>query len=449
MSSQLTAVSPLDGRYGSSTKPLGEYFSEMALMRYRLKIEIEYLIAISNERTIYELPLFSKRQLKQLRNIYEKFDNSDAQKIKTIEAQTNHDVKAVEYFIHSKVKKTLYPWVHFALTSEDVNNMAYSLMWKDGLKQVYLPQLLSIHKQLKSLGKRYKQVPMLALTHGQPATPTTFGKEMAVFCNRLQRQIDQVKTHELMGKFGGATGTWAAHMVAYPKLNWLRFAQRFIKHMGLKPNLVTTQIEPHDSLAENFHQLIRVNNILIDLCRDVWFYISRGILTQKKIAGEVGSSTMPHKINPIQFENAEGNMEIANKLFNHLADKLPVSRMQRDLTDSTTLRNQGVALGHSYLGLINILKGLNRITVNRVQMSAELDNHWEVLAEAVQTLLRKAGQPDAYEQLKEITRGKSVDVESVAEFVYKLNLSEQDTQTLLTLTPANYIGLAPKLVELS
>ena len=290
---------------------------------------------------------------------------------------------------------------------------------------------------------------MLALTHGQPATPTTFGKEMAVFCNRLQRQIDQVKTHELMGKFGGATGTWAAHMVAYPKLNWLRFARRFIKHMGLKPNLVTTQIEPHDSLAENFHQLIRVNNILIDLCRDVWFYISRGILTQKKIAGEVGSSTMPHKINPIQFENAEGNMEIANKLFSHLADKLPVSRMQRDLTDSTTLRNQGVALGHSCLGLINILKGLNRITVNRVQMSAELDNHWEVLAEAVQTLLRKAGQPDAYEQLKEITRGKSVDVKSVAEFVYKLNLSEQDTQTLLTLTPANYIGLAPKLVELS
>ena len=417
-------------------------------MRYRLKIEIEYLIAISNEKTIYELPLFSKRQLKRLRNIYQKFDSSDAQKIKIIEAQTNHDVKAVEYFIHSKIKKTLHPWVHFALTSEDVNNLAYSLMWQDALKQVYLPQLLLVHKQLKAISKRYKQIPMLALTHGQPATPTTFGKEMAVFYNRLKLQIDQVNKHELMGKFGGATGTWAAHMVAYPKLNWLRFSQRFIKYMGLKPNLVTTQIEPHDSLAENFHQLIRVNHILIDLCRDIWFYISRGILAQKKIAGEVGSSTMPHKINPIQFENAEGNMEIANKLFSHLADKLPVSRMQRDLTDSTTLRNQGVALGHSYLGLNNVLKGLNRITVNKVQMSAELDNHWEVLAEAVQTLLRKAGQPDAYEQLKEITRGKSVDVESVAKFVYKLNLSDQDTQTLLTLTPANYIGLAPKLVEL-
>lgn len=417
-------------------------------MRYRLKIEIEYLIAISNEKTIYELPLFSKRQLKRLRNIYQKFDSSDAQKIKIIEAQTNHDVKAVEYFIHSKIKKTLHPWVHFALTSEDVNNLAYSLMWQDALKQVYLPQLLLVHKQLKTISKRYKKIPMLALTHGQPATPTTFGKEMAVFYNRLKLQIDQVNKHELMGKFGGATGTWAAHMVAYPKLNWLRFSQRFIKYMGLKPNLVTTQIEPHDSLAENFHQLIRVNHILIDLCRDIWFYISRGILAQKKIAGEVGSSTMPHKINPIQFENAEGNMEIANKLFSHLADKLPVSRMQRDLTDSTTLRNQGVALGHSYLGLNNVLKGLNRITVNKVQMSAELDNHWEVLAEAVQTLLRKAGQPDAYEQLKEITRGKSVDVESVAKFVYKLNLSDQDTQTLLTLTPANYIGLAPKLVEL-
>jgi len=417
-------------------------------MRYRLKIEIEYLIAISNEKTIYELPLFSKRQLKRLRNIYQKFDSGDAQKIKIIEAQTNHDVKAVEYFIHSKIKKTLHPWVHFALTSEDVNNLAYSLMWQDALKQVYLPQLVLVHKQLKTISKRYKQVSMLALTHGQPATPTTFGKEMAVFYNRLKLQIDQVNKHELMGKFGGATGTWAAHMVAYPKLNWLRFSQRFIKHMGLKPNLVTTQIEPHDSLAENFHQLIRVNHILIDLCRDIWYYISRGVLAQKKIAGEVGSSTMPHKINPIQFENAEGNMEIANKLFSHLADKLPVSRMQRDLTDSTTLRNQGVALGHSYLGINNILKGLNRITVNKVQMSAELDNHWEVLAEAVQTLLRKAGQPDAYEQLKEITRGKSVDVESVAKFVYKLNLSEQDTQTLLTLTPANYIGLAPKLVEL-
>ena len=448
MSEKLTALSPLDGRYGSSIKPLRKYFSEMGLMHYRLKIEIEYLIALSNEKTIYELPQFSKRQLKRLRNIYEKFNVNDAQKIKIIERQTNHDVKAVEYFIHDKIKKTLHPWVHFALTSEDINNLAYSLMWKDALKQVYVPQLLLVHKYIKSLSKRYKKVPMLALTHGQPATPTTFGKEMAVFYSRLLRQIEQLSKHELMDKFGGATGTWASHMVAYPKLNWLRFSQKFIKQIGLKPNLITTQIECHDSISENFHQVIRINNILIDLCRDIWFYISRGIITQKKVSGEVGSSTMPHKINPIQFENAEGNMELANKLLSHLSDKLPISRMQRDLTDSTTIRNQGVALGHSYLGLTSIIRGLSRIAINRIQMSAELENHWEVLAEAVQTLLRKAGQPNAYEQLKEITRGKSVDVESVAEFVYKLNLSEQDTQTLLSLTPANYIGLAPKLPDL-
>ena len=342
----------------------------------------------------------------------------------------------------------MHPWVHFALTSEDVNNLAYSLMWQDALKQVYLPQLLLVHKQLKAISKRYKQVPMLALTHGQPATPTTFGKEMAVFYNRLKLQIDQVNKHELMGKFGGATGTWAAHMVAYPKLNWLRFSQRFIKYMGLKPNLVTTQIEPHDSLAENFHQLIRVNHILIDLCRDIWFYISRGILAQKKIAGEVGSSTMPHKINPIQFENAEGNMEIANKLLNHLADKLPVSRMQRDLTDSTTLRNQGVALGHSFVGLNNLLKGLDRITINQENMCAELDKHWEVLAEAIQTILRKNGHPGAYNKLKYLTRGNCLDRETIHKLISDLNITTDDKNNLLKLTPADYTGLAHKLTQL-
>ena len=289
---------------------------------------------------------------------------------------------------------------------------------------------------------------MLALTHGQPATPTTFGKEIAVYYTRLNRQITQIKSHQLMGKLGGATGTWSAHFISYPKINWLRFSEKFIKHIGLKPNLITTQIEPHDSIVENYMQLSRVNNILIDFCQDIWIYISRGIIAQKRISKEVGSSAMPHKINPIQFENAEGNMQIANALLNHLSMKLSISRMQRDLTDSTTIRNQGVAMGHAYLGAVSILKGLKRIDINKTQLSAELDNHWEVLAEAVQTILRKAGQPDAYEKLKTITRGKAVDVESVAEFVYKLNLSEQDTQTLLTLTPANYIGLAPKLSEL-
>jgi len=334
------------------------------------------------------------------------------------------------------------------LTSEDVNNLSYSLMWQDGLNQIYLTTLQSVNKELKKLARKYKNASMLALTHGQPATPTTFGKELAVFCSRLDRQINQIKLHQLLGKFGGATGTWSAHMAAYPKVNWTRFASKFIKSLGLEPNLITTQIEPHDSLAESFHQVIRVNSILTDLCRDMWSYISRGILGQKKVAGEVGSSTMPHKINPIQFENAEGNMGIANALLNHLATKLPVSRMQRDLTDSTTLRNQGVALGHSYLALQNILKGLSRITINKVNMSAELNNHWEVLGEAVQTILRKSGKTDAYEQLKNMTQGQSVTAESMAKFVSGLNISDEDKRTLLELTPKNYIGLAGKLVEL-
>lgn len=289
---------------------------------------------------------------------------------------------------------------------------------------------------------------MLALTHGQPATPTTFGKEVAVFSGRLKRQIHQIKTHQLSGKLGGATGTWSAHKVAYPKVNWIRFTNRIIKSLGLEPNLVTTQIESHDSLAESYHQIVRINSILTNLCRDMWSYISRGILGQKTVAGEVGSSTMPHKINPIQFENAEGNLGVANALLNHLATTLPISRMQRDLTDSTTLRNQGVALGHSTLALKNVLNGLSRISVNRSQLSAELNKHWEVLAEAVQTILRKAGKQDAYEGMKALTRGQQVDANSIKQFVSQLNLGDKDKQTLLKLTPADYTGLAPKLVEM-
>ena len=321
-------------------------------------------------------------------------------------------------------------------------------MWQDGLKQVYLPTLQSVNKELKKLARKYKGSSMLALTHGQPATPTTFGKELAVFCARLDRQISQIKSHTLLGKFGGATGTWSAHMAAYPKVNWIRFASKFIKSLGLDPNLITTQIEPHDSLAESFHQMVRVNSILTDLCRDMWSYISRGILGQKKVAGEVGSSTMPHKINPIQFENAEGNMGISNALLNHLATKLPVSRMERDLTDSTTLRNQGVALGHSYLAIQNIIKGLNRITINKTQMVNELNNHWEVLGEAVQTILRKTGKQDAYEQLKTLTQGQSINAESMVEFVAGLKISDDDKRTIINMTPENYIGLASKLVDL-
>ena len=416
-------------------------------MRYRLQVEIEYLIALGNEKKIKNLPPFFKDEQLRLRKIYLNFNSAGAEKVKEIEATTNHDVKALEYYIQSKVKKSLHPWIHFALTSEDVNNLSYSLMWQDGLKQVYLVSLQTVNKELKKLARKYKKAPMLALTHGQPATPTTFGKELAVFCARLDRQVSQIKSHTLLGKFGGATGTWSSHMAAYPKVNWTDFASKLIKSLKLEPNLITTQIEPHDSLAESFHQVIRVNSILTDLCRDVWTYISRGILGQKKVTGEVGSSTMPHKINPIQFENAEGNMGIANAMLNHLATKLPVSRMQRDLTDSTTLRNQGVALGHSYLALQNILKGLSRLSINKFYMSAELNSHWEILGEAIQTILRKNGKKDAYEQLKSFTQGESVDAKSVAKFVTNLKIADKDKRTLLALTPENYIGLASKIVE--
>ncbi len=444
----LSNISPLDGRYANSIAELSKYFSESALMGYRLKVEIEYLIALSNEKSINDLPPFSKDEQERLRKIYQNFNLVGAEKVKEIEATTNHDVKAIEYYIQGKVKKSLHPWIHFALTSEDVNNLSYSLMWQDGLKQVYQSSLQLVNKELKKLARKYKEASMLALTHGQPATPTTFGKELAVFCSRLDRQIGQIKSHILLGKFSGATGTWSAHVAAYPNVNWRRFASKFIKSLGLKPNLITTQIESHDSLAESFHQVVRINSILTDLCRDMWSYISRGILVQKKVAGEVGSSTMPHKINPIQFENAEGNLGIANGLLNHLATKLPISRMQRDLTDSTTLRNQGVALGHSYLALQNILKGLSRITINKVQMSAELNNHWEVLGEAIQTILRKSGKQDAYEQLKSLTQGQSINAESMAEFVSGLKISDEDKQTLLELTPELYTGLSSKLVDL-
>ena len=444
----LSNISPLDGRYANSIAELSKYFSESALMGYRLKVEIEYLIALSNEKSINNLPPFSKDEQERLRKIYQNFNLVGAKKVKEIEATTNHDVKAIEYYIQGKVKKSLHPWIHFALTSEDVNNLSYSLMWQDGLKQVYQSSLQLVNKELKKLARKYKEASMLALTHGQPATPTTFGKELAVFYSRLDRQIGQIKSHILLGKFSGATGTWSAHVAAYPNVNWRRFASKFIKSLGLKPNLITTQIESHDSLAESFHQVVRINSILTDLCRDMWSYISRGILVQKKVAGEVGSSTMPHKINPIQFENAEGNMGIANGLLNHLATKLPISRIQRDLTDSTTLRNQGVALGHSYLALQNILKGLSRITINKVQMSAELNNHWEVLGEAIQTILRKSGKQDAYEQLKSLTQGQSINAESMAEFVSGLKISDEDKQTLLELTPELYTGLSSKLVDL-
>lgn len=447
MVNPLTSISPLDGRYNKAVEELTEYFSEPALMYYRIKVEIEYLIALGDEKGIKELPAFSKTEQVKLRNIYKNFNSSAAQKVKDIEEITNHDVKAVEYYLQGRLKKSLHPWIHFALTSEDVNNLSYSLMWQDGLNQIYLPALKTVNKELKKLARKYKNVSMLALTHGQPATPTSLGKEFAVFAGRLQRQLQHIKSHRLLGKLSGATGTWAAHATSYPNINWISFSKRFVKSLGLEPNLITTQIESNDSLAESYHNLIRVNTILLDFCRDIWLYISRGVFGQKTKIGEVGSSTMPHKVNPIQFENAEGNLGIASAYLSHLAQTLPVSRMQRDLSGSTIIRNQGVPLAHSLLACKNIVKGIDRLTVNRKKIREELDNHWEVLAEAIQTTLRKSGDRLPYERLKNLTRGQKITQEDIQAFVQSLDLPKKEKQTLLDLTPENYTGLAARIVE--
>ena len=447
MHNALGALSPLDGRYSGSVKELNAYFSEAALMRYRIYIEVEYLIALSKEKKVKELQTLSERQQKKLRKAYQSFDLNSAQSIKSIELETNHDVKAIEYYIQNHCKTSLHPWIHFALTSEDVNNLSYTLMWSHALKQIYTPAITKVHRDLKRIAKKYRSVSMLSMTHGQPATPTTFGKEIGVFCKRLERQIVQLKKHKALGKLSGATGNWSAHVSAYPNINWVKFSTKFIKSIGLQPNIVTTQIEPHDSMAESFHQIIRVNTILKDLCQDLWLYISRGILSQKKVAGEVGSSTMPHKINPIHFENAEGNIGISNALLSHLSQKLPISRMQRDLTDSTVLRNQGVAIGYSYLSLKNILKGLSRITINRNKIKQELNFHWEVLGEAIQTILRKEGKLNAYEKLKNMTQGEKIDEQSIVRFIKSLNISDNSKSNLLNLAPESYIGKASDITE--
>tara|TARA_Y100000748_G_scaffold288935_1_gene274319 strand:- start:501 stop:1850 length:1350 start_codon:yes stop_codon:yes gene_type:complete len=443
----LGALSPLDGRYSSSVKELNAYFSEAALMRYRVYVEVEYLIALGREKKIHELPALSDRQKNRLRSSYQKFDLNSAQIVKNIEAETNHDVKAIEYYIQKHCGAKLHPWIHFALTSEDINNISYTLMWCHAMKQVYVPMLTKLQRDLKAMAKRYRSVPMLSMTHGQPATPTTFGKELGVLFKRIDRQMVQIKKQSFLGKLSGATGTWSAHTSAYPKMDWVKFTSKFVRSLGLQPNTVTTQIEPHDSMAESFHQILRINSILKDLCQDLWMYVSRGILSQKKVAGEVGSSTMPHKINPIQFENAEGNLGLSNALLSHLAQKLPISRMQRDLTDSTVLRNQGVALGYSFLALKSISKGLSRITINKNKMKFELNEHWEVLAEAIQTILRKEGKIDAYEKLKDLTRGEKINESSITDFISSLKISDENKETLLSLRPESYVGKASDIIE--
>lgn len=448
----LTSISPIDGRYHKKTQILSSYFSEMSLMRYRLMVEVEYLIELSLEPGVREVNPFSELGQKNLRSWYKNFSLADAETIKNFEKETNHDVKSIEYFFKEKLLQTpiakYAEFIHFGLTSEDINNLAFSLMWQNALKEVYIPTIKTLFTELQKFADQNKDVAMLALTHGQSATPTTVGKEFAVFTNRLNHQIDSLEKHKLKGKFGGATGTWSAHTIAYPEVDWLKFSRTFIHKLGLEPNLVTTQIENHDSMAESFHNLSRINVILIDLCRDVWLYISRGIFGQTKKEGEVGSSTMPHKINPIQFENAEGNLGLANSILYHLAEKLPISRMQRDLSDSTVLRNNGVALAHSLLAVENILTGVKKIELNHVLLDKELDDHWEILAEAIQTILRKVGYPKPYETLKRLTQGKKISKDDIKNFIEDLNLPEPEKQILLNLTPKSYTGLAKQLVNI-
>jgi len=448
----LNSISTLDGRYSKEASILSNYFSEAALMRYRVKIEVEYLISLSKEKGVLDLPLINNNVQGLLRKIYQKFDSISARRIKKIESLTNHDVKAVEIFIAEKLKKMnktkLIPWIHFGLTSEDINNISYTIMWKDGIKNVYLEKLKIILKAIKSLSSKNSKQAMLSLTHGQPATPTTFGKEMAVYFSRINKQYKTLKELQLDGKINGATGSWAAHVVAYPKVDWLRFSEKFIKSFGLRHNTLTTQIESHDSLAEQYHALCRINSILIDFSNDMWFYISRGILVQKKVSTETGSSTMPHKINPIHFENAEGNCGLANTLLLHIASKLTISRMQRDLSGSTVIRNQGVAMGYCVVALNNLIKGVSRVKVNKQRTSSELNSHWEVLTEAIQTILRKNGHSDAYEKIKNLTRGESLNKNNIREIITSLNITDKDKNVLINLTPENYTGLSSVLGKL-
>jgi adenylosuccinate lyase len=447
----LTALSPLDGRYSKKLDLLRPYFSEFALMKYRCVVELLYLEALGDEPRVKEVRKFTESERKLRQKILLEFSEKDAQRIKEIEKTTNHDVKAVEYFLAEKLKNTSLknhvPFLHFALTSEDVNNLAYALMVRDAWKYEIQPLLKKVHSEVLKRAKAWKSISMLAHTHGQPATPTTLGKEFMVFAERLKRKIYKLeKEQQIYGKLSGATGTFAAHAIAYPDVNWPNFTIKFVKKLGFIANLYTTQIESHDWEAEAFDLLRGVNNILIDLARDCWAYISLDYFKLRKIEGEVGSSTMPHKVNPIDFENAEGNFGVANALFAFMSDKLPISRLQRDLTDSTVQRNIGVAFGHTFLGWQSLLLGLSKLEVNKAKLAADLDKHPEVLAEAIQTILRKNGDSQAYEKLKKLTRGQKLTLEIIREFIESLKLPKNEKERLLKLTPAKYVGLAEKLV---
>ena len=446
----ITAISPIDGRYADKVSEFVGCFSEYALFKNRIRVEIAWLRALSEAPEITECRAMSDAEQTLLSSIAERFDPADAERIKEIEAITNHDVKAVEYYLKEQLADTSLneniEFIHFACTSEDINNLAHALMLKDGM-EVLLPVFERVIFRIGELASAYRQVPMLARTHGQTASPTTLGKEMAVFHQRLQRQLRTLNNISLEGKMNGAVGHFNAHLAAYPDVDWIALSRRMIEgDLGLKQNLFTTQIEPHDVMAELFDTLARWNTILIDFDRDLWSYISMGYFGQKTVAGEVGSSTMPHKVNPIDFENSEGNCGLANAIFQHLSAKLPISRLQRDLTDSTVLRNMGVGFAYSLIAAKATLKGLGKLELNEARLAADLDQAWEVLAEPIQTVMRKAGIANPYEKLKELTRGKQIDQATIRTFINQLELSAEDKQRLLNLTPAGYTGLAAALV---
>ena len=449
----LTALSPLDGRYQEKTASLRACFSEFALIKYRIYVEIEWLIALSRAAEISECAAFSPVTLRTLRDAATNFSLADAERVKAIEATTNHDVKAVEYWLrecfagNTEVVKA-QAFIHFACTSEDINNLAHALMLKSAREMVLLPTLAGIESRLQALAHRHAGLAMLSHTHGQAATPTTMGKEMANVAYRLRRARKTIADAKILGKINGAVGNYNAHLSAYADFNWPAFAQEFVEGLGIAFNPYTIQIEPHDGMAELFDAIARANTILIDLDRDIWGYISLGYFKQKVKAGEIGSSTMPHKVNPIDFENSEGNLGVANALLRHMAEKLPTSRWQRDLTDSTVLRNMGVAFGYCVLAYDSLARGLDKLEVNEAKIASHLDASWDVLAEPIQTVMRKHGIDDAYEQLKELTRGKGgIDRESLRRFVAGLAIPEADKAHLLELTPATYIGDAQRLAS--
>jgi adenylosuccinate lyase len=446
-STYLTALSPLDGRYQSQLTDLRAIGSEYGLIRYRLIVEVRWLILLVDTLDLTFLPPLQDEQRQFLENLINQFDIAEAEEIKIIEQTTNHDVKAIEYYLHNKLKNhpqlaKLIPYIHFGCTSEDINNLAYGLMLNEIRTTILSPAMSAIVQLIADIAKEYAGLPMLARTHGQPASPTTLGKELANVIARLARQLNSWRELPILGKFNGAVGNFNAHFAAAPDIDWVGVSQTFIAQLGLTPNLYTTQIEPHDNLAELLQNLMRFNTILIDLNRDIWGYISLGYFGQKKVEGEIGSSTMPHKINPIDFENSEGNLGVANALASHLAEKLPISRWQRDLTDSTVLRNLSSVAGYSLIAYKSALKGLKKLTVNTIQIQQDLDQHWEVLAEAIQSVLRHQGVSDAYEQLKLLTRGKKIDQKILYNYIEQLSLPPDVKAKLQKLTPAEYTGCA-------